>query len=69
MISFPPKYSISQVVNRMKQLTTQYLYSYKDNYLNKFYWKKNNILWSESYYIDTLGLISESQVTEYIKNQ
>ena len=69
LISFPPKYSIAQTVNRLKQCTTNYLYHECDNYLKRFYWKKKRILWSNSYFCSTIGMISESKVSEYIKNQ
>lgn len=69
LISFPPKYSISQTVNRLKQYTTNYLYRTNYDYLKKFYWSNKKKLWSESYFITTIGNVSENKVLEYIKNQ
>ena len=46
LIEFKPRYSIEQVVRRLKQLTTNYLWKKHRNYLKKYYWKQNNILWS-----------------------
>ena len=69
LISFPPKYSISQTVNRLKQYTTNYLYRNNYDYLKKFYWTNKKRLWSESYFITTIGNVSENKVLEYIKNQ
>ena len=69
LISFPQKYSISQTVNRLKQYTTNYLYRTNYDYLKKFYRSNKKKLWSESYFITTIGNISENKVLEYIKNQ
>ena len=69
LISFPPQYSISQTINRLKQYTTNYLYSKCYDYLKCFYWRKKKMLWSDSYFCSTIGMISESKVYEYIKNQ
>lgn len=38
-------------------------------YLKKFYWSNKKKLWSESYFITTIGNVSENKVLEYIKNQ
>ena len=39
LVSFPPKYSIEQIVRRMKQMTTHYLWNVVPLYLRAFYWK------------------------------
>lgn len=69
LTSFPPKYSIDQTVKRLKQFTTNYLYRSIELYLRKFYWKKKRILWSDSYFVSTIGEISEQKVLDYIEHQ
>ena len=69
IVSFPPEYSLSQTVNRLKQYTTLYLYRHQNEHLRRFYWSKKKILWDHSYFCSTLGLISESRANEYINNQ
>ena len=69
LISFPPEYSLSQTINRLKQFTTNYLYRTNNDYLRHFYWSKKKVLWTSSYFCSTVGMISESKVSEYIKNQ
>lgn len=69
LISFPPKYSISQTINRLKQCTTNYLYDKCYDHLKQFYRRKKKTLWSDSYFCSTIGMISESKVSDYIKNQ
>lgn len=69
LISFPSKYSISQTINRLKQFTTKYLYSEQESYLKNWYWKKKRVLWSDSYFVSTIGSVSEEKVMNYIENQ
>lgn len=69
MISFPPNYSLSQVINRLKQGTLNYLYKYNNDHLRLYYWSKKRKLWSNSFFASTVGMISESKVHDYIKNQ
>lgn len=68
-ITFPPKYSIGQTVNRLKQFTTNYLYTKREPYLRQFYWKKKKVLWTHGYYCSTIGNVSEETVFQYIENQ
>ena len=69
LVSFPSKYSISQTISRLKQCSTNYIYRSENEYFKKFYWKRKRVLWSESYFCSTVGLISENKVLEYINNQ
>ena len=69
LIEFKPKYSIEQVVSRLKQLTTNYLWKIQRNYLKKYYWKQHNILWTHGYFCSTIGDVSESTLKTYIENQ
>ena len=69
LVSFPPKYSISQTISRLKQCSTNYLYRSNNDYFKRYFWKKKRILWSDSYFCSTIGSISETKVLDYIKNQ
>lgn len=69
LISFKPSYSIEQVVRRLKQMSTFYIYQKEQDYLKKFYWKDKNILWTHGYFCSTIGEVSEQKVIKYIKNQ
>ena len=68
LVSFPPEYSLSQTINRLKQFTTNYLYRTNNDYLRCFYYSKKKVLWTSGYFCSTIGMISESKVSEYIKN-
>ena len=46
LLSFPPDYSLSQTVNRLKQMTTNYLYRNErtEKWLKQFYWEKKTFI-------------------------
>ena len=69
LISFKPHYSIEQVVKRLKQMSTFYIYQQERDYLKKFYWKQNNVLWTHGYFCSTIGEVSEKKLIKYIENQ
>ena len=69
IVSFPVIYTIGQTVSRLKQMTTNYLYREKNDYLRQFYTKKKHLLWTHGYYVGTLGKVSEKIVFDYIENQ
>lgn len=69
LITFPPVFSISQTVRRLKQYSTKYLYDHQGPYLRNFYRKKRKMLWTHGYYCGTLGQVSENIVWNYIENQ
>ena len=71
LLSFPPDYSLSQTVNRLKQMTTNYLYRNEriEMWLKQFYWKKKRLLWTVGYFVSTIDKVSEKIVFEYIGKQ
>lgn len=70
IVSFPVTYNISQTISRLKEMTTNYLWRVKDQWLRQFYWKKKKrLLWTHGYYVSTLGQVSEKIVWSYIENQ
>lgn len=68
LITFKPFLSISQVIRRLKQLTTKYIWDQNENFLRKFYYK-NKILWTHGYFCSTISEVSETTIKNYIKNQ
>ena len=68
LISIPVEYSIAQTVSRLKQMTTNYLYREKNDYMRKFY-RKNRVVWTHGYFCSTIGHISEDIAFKYIENQ
>ena len=68
LISIPVEYSIAQTVSRLKQMTTNYLYREKNDYMRKFY-RKNRVVWTPGYFCSTIGHISEDIASKYIETQ
>lgn len=68
LMEFKPSLSIESVVNRMKSISTNYLYNHCEYHLRKFYWKENQ-LWTRGYFCSTIGEVSEKTLCHYIENQ
>lgn len=68
LIKTPPTISISQIVRRIKSMSTNMLWKKKSEYLEKYYWK-NRVLWTHGYFCSTVGEMSEETIITYIKKQ
>lgn len=66
LISFPPKYSISKVVQILKQNTGRAL-KQKFDFIAKRYDRADG-MWSVGYFVSTVG-IDEKRIQNYIKYQ
>ena len=62
----PPKYSVSDVIGRIKGQSASKLRK-KFAWLATVYWKEN-IVWSPGYFVSTIGL-NEDQIIKYVKWQ
>ena len=60
----PPKYAVSNVVGRIKGVTSSNLRK-RFSWLKKVYWKEN-LVWSAGYFISTVG-IDEDKILRYVK--
>ena len=71
LVNIKPTYSLGQTINRMKQMTTSYLYRNDKtrSWLRNFYWAKKLTIWTHGYFASTIGQVSEDIVFKYIKNQ
>jgi len=66
LINYPPKVSISHLVNSLKGVSSRKLKEYHSDLL-KHYWK--GVLWSPSYFAGSCGGASISIVKQYIEKQ
>jgi putative transposase len=66
IIIIPPKYSVSDVIGRIKGQSASKLRK-KFKWLEKVYWKEN-IVWSPGYFVSTIGL-NEDQIIKYVQWQ
>ena len=65
-VSAPPKISISLIVQYLKGITGRKLYEQFPDLKQKL-WKGE--LWNHSYYVETIGNISEETIRKYIEHQ
>lgn len=67
MLKLAPKFSISKVVQILKQMTRYYAWQDFPS-LRKHYWKKDP-LWSSGYFCSTTGEASAETIKKYIESQ
>ena len=65
-VSAPPKISISYIVKMLKGILGRYAFQ-KYPELRKSLWKGE--LWNHSYYVETIGSVSEENIRRYIEKQ
>jgi putative transposase len=66
VISFPPKYSISKVVQILKSNTSRAMMKKFDFLRNRYYGRPG--MWSVGYFVSTVGL-DEEIIKRYVKYQ
>ena len=62
----PPKYSISEVMGRLKSQSASRLRK-KFQWLSKVYWAEN-IVWSPGYFVSSVG-VDEQTIKRYVAHQ
>ncbi len=65
-VSAPPKLSITDIVKYLKGITGRKLYR-QFPWINQKLWRGQ--LWNHSYYVETIGSVSEENIRRYIENQ
>jgi putative transposase len=68
LIRYIPRLSISQLVRRLKQESTRQIWLLHPTTLRKQYWYQH-ILWSDDYFVCSIGEASPDTIREYILNQ
>ena len=65
-ISAPPKLSVTDIVKNLKGVLGRKLFYYNPE-IKKKLWEGQ--LWNHSYYVETIGSISEDTIKKYIEKQ
>ena len=65
LISIPPKYSVSQIMEYLKGKSSLMIF---EKYANMKYKYGNRHFWCRGYYVDTVGR-NKKVIAEYIRNQ
>lgn len=70
MIDYEPTVTLSQIVRRLKQISSYHIWKLFQNELSSFYWRKDKkLFWSDGYFVASTGEASTATVFHYIKNQ
>ena len=65
-VSDPPKLAVTDIVKYLKGITGRKLFEQFPEIREKL-WKGQ--LWNHSYYVETIGSVSEENIRRYIENQ
>mgnify|MGYP000082171743 FL=1 len=68
LIRYLPRWSVSQIVRRLKQKSTFAIWKLYPKLLRKHYWYKN-IFWSDGYFVCSIGEASPQTIRQYILSQ
>ena len=68
LIRYVPRWSIAQIVRRLKQESTRQIWLLHPTTLRKQYWYQK-LLWSSGYFVCSIGETSPDTIREYILNQ
>lgn len=67
LVNYPPKVSISKLVNSLKGVSSRRLRQDYEKELGRIYWK--GVLWSPSYFAGSCGGAPLSVLKQYIEQQ
>jgi len=68
LIKARPSIAPTQIVRRLKQLSTKFIWQACETELRTFY-KKSKTVWTHGYFCSTIGEVSEDKIFDYIENQ
>lgn len=69
LIRATPTCQISEIIHKLKQISTYDAWQSHNSYLSKYYWSGKHYLWARGYFCTTIGEVSEKTSQEYIENQ
>ena len=70
LIDFDPKISVSQIIRKIKSETTIWAWTNYENRCRMYFWKPGRkLLWTEGYFVCSVGDSSREKIAEYILNQ
>lgn len=69
LIRATPTCQISEIVHKLKQISTYDMWQKHFDWLRKFYWSGKHYLWTKGYFCTTIGEVSEKTLQHYIETQ
>ncbi len=68
IIKSNPSRSVLSLIRRIKSMSTNRLWKQSPQILKKYFWREKT-LWSDSYFVCTLGNVSYETIKNYIQSQ
>jgi putative transposase len=68
LISFTPNVKINSIVRIIKQESTIKSWKMYGSYLSRYYFKEKT-LWSDGYFVSSIGYVDQNTIKNYIINQ
>lgn len=68
LIRSTPSVKPSDIVHKLKQVSTYYMWKNHRNIMRNFYWKSHH-LWTRGYFLSTIGDVSVETIKKYIESQ
>ena len=68
LLQYNPTDSITHIVSILKQHSTYLSWQQHSALLEQHYWKKH-VLWSDSYFAASIGVVSQAVIEQYFENQ
>ena len=68
LVNAEPKVSPLQIVRRLKQESTKRLWALHSDILRRWFYREHT-LWTDGYFISSIGNVSQETVRKYIENQ
>ena len=68
LINYTPNITISSIVRILKQETTFHSWLIYENLLKDYFYREKT-LWSDGYFVSSVGYLDEETIKNYIKNQ
>ena len=68
MVRSEPKLSPLQIVRRLKQMSTTAMWKKHENYLKQVFYRENT-LWTDGYFVSSVGNVSQETIKKYIESQ
>lgn len=69
LIKSEPKIDVSSIARTLKQRTTHDMWQLHSTELRKYYWGAKRLLWSDGYFVCSIGNASKETIQKYIQNQ
>ena len=67
IVKYEPKISPSHIMQVIKSISARKFFEFYPNIKNKYFW--GGKLWTQSYFVESIGNANEDTIRRYVKNQ